>query len=149
MENLPDDDKTVTVSPDRLYARKHNPFVSFDRVRNDPERMKRVVDAREFAADVAAGAVPAYAFYTPNLQNDGHTPPGVGPRDYAGEVAYLARWLRGFLDPLLADPGFMKGTLVAVVFDESIPYADNHVYAALLGPMVKPGTVEADRYDHY
>jgi hypothetical protein len=43
----------------------------------------------------------------------------------------------------------MKGTLVVVNFDESLPHADNHVYAALLGDMVKPGTVEPDRYDHY
>jgi hypothetical protein len=55
----------------------------------------------------------------------------------------------GLLEPLLANAAFMKGTLVVVTFDESLPYADNHDYTALLGEMVKAGTVERDRYDHY
>src|ERR1700722_10582402 len=34
MEDLPDD-KTVCISADRLYFRKHNPFVSFNSVRTN------------------------------------------------------------------------------------------------------------------
>ena len=148
MQNLPAD-KAASRSTDGLYARKHNPFVSFDTIRGNPERLARVVDAHELDADLRSGQVPAYAWYTPNLQNDGHSPPGAAAGQYTQEVDYLARWLEGFLTPLLASPAFMKGTLVVVTFDESIPYADNHVYTTLLGDMVDPGTVVPDRFDHY
>jgi hypothetical protein len=148
LENLPED-KSAAVSADRLYFRKHNPFVSFDTIRQDPARLARIVDAAELQADVCAGTLPDYAWYTPNIQNDGHSPPGLADGAYAAEVDYLARWLEGFLSPLLANPTFMSKTLVVVTFDESVPYDDNHVYTTLLGEMVPPGTVVADRFDHY
>src|SRR5262245_6572646 len=34
MENLPEDQKSICVSDDGLYFRKHNPFVSFNNIRN-------------------------------------------------------------------------------------------------------------------
>jgi hypothetical protein len=148
LEDLPDD-KSISVSADGLYYRKHNPFISFDGIRNDPERLARVVNARELDADLQSGRVPQYAWYTPNIQNDGHSPPGVPPGQYTQDVDFLARWLEGFLTPLLASPAFMKGTLVVITFDESVPYADNHVYTTLLGDMVAAGTVVPDRFDHY
>jgi hypothetical protein len=45
--------------------------------------------------------------------------------------------------------GVTHPSLAVVVFDESIPCADNYVYCALLGDMVKAETIEADHYDHY
>jgi hypothetical protein len=39
MEDLPEDQKAVCISADRLYFRKHNPFVSFKSVRNNPGRL--------------------------------------------------------------------------------------------------------------
>jgi phospholipase C len=149
MEDLPEGDKAVCISADRLYFRKHNPFVSLNSVRNDPARLAKVVNAGRLRADIDGGTLPQFCWYTPNIHNDGHSPPGSTPAHRWSGVTALSRWLQGFLEPLLADPGFMKGTLVVVTFDESIPYEDNHVYTALLGPMVKPGTVEGDRYDHY
>jgi hypothetical protein len=149
MEDLPEDDKAVCISADRLYFRKHDPFVSLNNIREDPERLAKIVNARRLQDDLDAGNLPQFCWYTPNIQNDGHSPPDASPLHRWNGVEFLSRWLRGFLEPLLANPGFMKGTLVVVNFDESLPHADNHVYAALLGDMVKPGTVEPDRYDHY
>ncbi len=149
MEDLPEDDKAVCISADKLYFRKHNPFVSLNNVRNNPERLARIVNAKRLRDDLAAGSVPEFCWYTPNIQNDGHSPPDASPLQRWNGVEFLSQWLQGFLEPLLANSGFMKGTLVVVNFDESLPHADNHVYAALLGEMVKPGTVEPDRYDHY
>jgi acid phosphatase len=149
MEDLPEDDKAVCVSADRLYFRKHNPFVSLNNIRNDPARLARVVNAKQLQADLDGGNLPQFCWYTPNIQNDGHSPPDASPLHRWNGVEFLSQWLRRFLEPLLANYGFMKGTLVVVTFDESLPHADNHAYTALLGDMVKPGTVEADRYDHY
>ena len=149
MEGLPEDDKAVCISSDRLYYRKHNPFVSFNGVRDDPARLANVVNADRLAADLDGGPLPQYCWYTPNIQNDGHTPPDSTPNRRPDGVAFLSHWLRGFLEPLLADPRFMTGTLVVVTFDESVPYEDNHIYTTLRGSMVNAGSVEADPYDHY
>jgi hypothetical protein len=149
MENLPTDNKAVAVSADGLYWRKHNPFISVNNIRTNPARLARVVPADQLAADVAADTLPQYAWFTPNIQNDGHSPPGVQPGNHAAEVAFLSHWLEGFLPPLLQDPRFLRGTLVVVTFDESIPHANNQVYTTLLGDMVQAGSVEAGTYNHY
>jgi len=147
IEDLPQ--KSKAIATQGLYCRKHNPFVSFNNIRNDPARLAKVVNASLLLTDVSNNKLPQFCWYTPNIQNDGHSPPNVKPSDFAGSVTYLSKWLRGFLSPLLDNPNFNNGTLTVVTFDESIPYADNHVYTTLLGSMVKPGTTENERYTHY
>lgn len=150
MEDMPESDKAVHISKNRLYFRKHNPFVSFNNVRNNPARLEKIVNARHLQEDVKKNALPQFSWYTPNIQHDGHSPPDdFQPTNPLRHVNFIAQWLEGFLPPLLAEPKFAQGTLVAVIFDESIPHADNHVYAALLGDMVKPNTVESEMYNHY
>jgi acid phosphatase len=138
IEDLPTSDKLT--SKQGLYARKHNPFVSFTTVSGNTTRLARVVDGNEFAADRAGGSLPQFCWYTPNIRNDGHTP---------HSIANAGTWLKTFLEPLVADTEFMRETLVVVTFDERLPDADNHVYAVLLGPGATPGTVDTTRYDHY
>jgi hypothetical protein len=148
MEDLPENNKAVKSKGQ--YVRKHNPFISFDRVRNDPKRLAKIVNAKQLAIDLKNDELPQYSWYTPNLQNDGHTPPAnFEPNIPLRRVDFLAQWLKGFLPPLRQNPKFAKGTLVVVIFDESVPHDDNQVYAVLLGDMVKPGTVESTRFDHY
>lgn len=137
MEDLPAD-KTTCVSG--KYFRKHNPFVSYNNIRLNPKRLANIVNATQLQTDLAADALPQYSWFTPNIKDDGHSPQS---------VTNLAAWLEGFLEPLLKNPKFTRGTMVVVTFDESIPYADNHIYTTLLGGMLQPGTVQADHWDHY
>jgi hypothetical protein len=122
------------------YARKHNPFISFDDVRKVPGRCGKIVNASQLDADVDQGQLPEFSFYTPNQNNDGHDT----------SLGFASSWLRGFLEPKLADPKFMDGTLVVVTFDEGSgdPMSDP-LYAVLLGPMVARGSVDGNRYSHY
>ncbi len=126
-----------------LYARKHNPFISFDNIRTNPARCAKIVNASELAADIAAHRLPAFSFFTPNQNNDGHDRP----------LDVAAQWFQSFVEPKLADPNFASGTLVVIVFDESDAGgngpADNHVYALLLGAKVHAGGSDATRYTHY
>lgn len=148
MEDLPESNKAVKSKG--LYFRKHNPFISFDRVRKDPKRLAKIVNAKQLAIDVKNNELPQYSWYTPNIQNDGHTPPAnFEPNIPNRRVDFLALWLKGFLQPLRKNPNFAKRTLIVVIFDESIPHDDNDVYAVLLGDMVKPSTVESTRFNHY
>jgi hypothetical protein len=135
--------KAAGNSKDGKYTRAHNPFVSFDDIRTNPERCARIVDGERLDADIAAGTLPTFALYAPNKNNDSHDKP----------LSYAARWLRGFLEPKLADPRFMDGTLVVVTFDESGDKSDDPktspIYTVLLGSMIAPGTSDRARYDHY
>ncbi len=119
------------------YARKHVPFLSFPSITSVAARCARIVDSDQFAADLRHP--PAYAFYTPDQKHDGHDT----------GLAYGSGWLKGFLEPLLADTGYMSGTLIVVTFDESRSDAHNHVYTVLLGPMVRPGAQDALPRTHY
>lgn len=119
------------------YARKHVPFLSFRTIQSDPARCVRIVAASQFKRDVASP--PDYALYIPDQDNDGHDT----------GLAYASHWLKGFLEPLLADPAYMKGTLVVVTFDESRTGLFNHIYTVLLGSMVRPGSRNDRRLDHF
>ena len=150
MEDLPEKDKTIARSKNKLYFRKHNPFISFDNIRNNPTRLQKIVNAKQLAADVKNKALPEFCWYTPNIQNDGHSIPDIfEPNNPIRKVDFLANWLKGFLPPLLANPNFSKGTLVVLTFDESLPQNDNHIYTVLLGEMVDPKLVEIERYNHF
>lgn len=125
------------------YVRKHNPFVSFDDVRNNPQRCSKIVNADRLSADIAGGQLPAVSFYVPNENADMHDQP----------LAYGADWLKSFLEPKLMDPRFTDNTLIVITFDEtnsdlSDPAAD-HLYAVLIGPLVRAGTTDSTQYNHY
>jgi len=154
MENLPESDQpkdqAVCVSKDGLYFRKHNPFISFNNIRNNPNRLSKIVNAKQLEMDIKKNALPQYSWYTPNIQNDGHSiPDDFQPNHPERNVNFLAHYLEGFLEPLLKNSKFIKGTLIAVIFDESFQSHDNQVYAALLGDMVEAGTVQSEHYTHF
>lgn len=121
------------------YARKHEPFISFLSVRADAARCGRVKPASAFDQDAAAGALPDYSLFVPDLDDDGHDT-GSG---------HAARWLERVFGPRFDDPEFMKDLLVVVTFDEDGGTKSNRVYTVLLGPGVKPGARSGARYTHY
>jgi hypothetical protein len=132
--------------PDDHYVRRHVPFLSFTSITSEPSLCARIVAAAEFAPT----HLPEYAFYSPNLCNDGH---GDFKHPCAGQSDLLAmteNWLKSFLNPILEDRIAMKGTLIVLTFDESDALDHNHIYAAFLGDMVGKGYQTDDRcYDHY
>jgi hypothetical protein len=60
------------VSSTGNYARKHNPFVSYANIQQNPARMARIVDFSQFAQDLASNNVPDFAWITPDLCHDMH-----------------------------------------------------------------------------
>jgi acid phosphatase len=127
-----------------LYARKHFPFLSFKQFHDHPELCAHIRNLKWFRADSLAG----YTFIAPNLDNDGHDT----------SLPTAVKWLRGFLNPLLANPGVMDSTLIVVTFDESASTVrqsvlgskkPNVIYTVLLGNMVKAGTRSNVAYSHF
>jgi len=78
MEDLPAD-KLARFGPERsdgteisLYAKKHNPFVLFDDVKNNPARMAKVQDYSQLGADLNKKRAPQFVWISPNQCNDMH-----------------------------------------------------------------------------
>ena len=55
-----------------LYAKKHNPFVLFDDIKNNPARMANVKDYSQLSADLNGHAAPRFVWITPNQCHDMH-----------------------------------------------------------------------------
>ncbi|KAH6872079.1 phosphoesterase family-domain-containing protein [Thelonectria olida] len=125
------------------YVRKHDPLSSYDIISNNSTRMARIKNFTSFEQDLAGRNLPQWAFFTPNIRNDGHDT----------GLAFAGRWLHEWLGPLLGNEYFMNGTLIVVTFDETkqddIP---NKVFTVLLGGAVHPsvrGTTDNMYYNHY
>lgn len=56
----------------QLYVSKHNPFVLFNDIRNNPARLSHVKPYSQFSADLAANRVPDFVWITPNQCHDMH-----------------------------------------------------------------------------
>lgn len=153
----------VDASP---YYVRHNPFASFASIVQNQARWRHIEDESALFSDLLNGTFPEYAWFTPNIWNDGHYLDGLHqeakPRA-PGLVDQLARWLEGFFDRLRF-PGprshLPPRTLVVVTFDEAdyeatweednaSPYdGPNQAYTVLLGDTIRPG-VEEEGYNHY
>ncbi|SPN99493.1 related to Acid phosphatase [Cephalotrichum gorgonifer] len=125
------------------YVRKHNPLITYDSVSKNSTRLERIKSLADFDHDLSNNMLPQWAFFAPDIKNDGHDT-GIG---------YGARWLRGWLEPLLKNDHFMNGTLVIVTFDEDGSYDKiNRVYTVLLGGAIDPalrGTTDSMYFNHY
>ncbi len=121
------------------YVRKHTPFLSFLQVQTQPAECSHIVNAAEFDKDRLTVNLPAYAFYVPNLNNDGHD---TGAK-------YADNWLSNTFSKTFSDEQIMKHALFVIVFDEDDYNGDNRVYAAFVGAGVKAGVESKHRYDHY
>lgn len=163
---------SFTPEDDYPYVIKHNPFSSFADILNTEARWRNVCNESDFWTDVLNGTLPEYAWFTPNMWNDGHYLDGLNgapPDDPENLNALLldqsSKWLRGFFEKLRfpgPDSFLPKGTLVVITFDEadyeaydpsfsaynSIYDGPNQIYTVLLGDMITPG-VETEGFNHY
>ena len=125
-----------------LYLKHHNPFSYFTDVVNNPAQAANLVPFTQFAADLAANALPTFSFVVPNADDDAHD----------GTLAAADSWLQANISPLLASTQFQKDGLLIIVFDESeltdLTHIGGHVPAVLVGPDVKKGYQSVTFYQH-
>jgi len=157
---------SLTPANDFPYVIKHNPFSSFKNIQDNPQRWQKIVNEEQFWRDVITQNLPEYAWFTPNMWNDGHYTVGthVDPKERAPAlVDQAAQWLEDFFADLSfpgPDSRLPDNTLVVVTFDESdfmqvfdankkYTYdGPNQIYTVLLGDGIKPG-VRFEAYNHY
>jgi acid phosphatase len=99
-----------------------------------------VVPLKQLSADLAANRLPSFSLVVPNLCHDMHD----------CSVATGDAWLGGFVKPLLKSPRLAQSAIF-VVFDEPPGYKPGTalVPALALGPLVVPGSTDADPTSHY
>ncbi len=130
------------------YRQKHNPFIYFDNIRNNPARCAKIVPFTQFASDVSANTVPDFAWITPNMCNDGHDCP----------ASTTDAWLRTVVPQITGSPAWRDNGVLFITFDESekadengcCQYAQGGRLATLvISPLGKPGFRSSIGYDHY
>jgi phosphatidylinositol-3-phosphatase len=68
----PTADDPVAGVPAQLYAAKHNGFLNFRNVQQDPARAAEIVDFNVLYRDLSSGEAPNFAHIVPNQCNDMH-----------------------------------------------------------------------------
>ncbi len=160
------DDLTNRAEAADQYADRHNPFIYFHSVIDDPVRCNvhvvplGTVDVKP-RGDVFAGhlhddlatlaSTPNFMFVTPNLCNDGHDATCVGTNIEGGKVGGLEgadMWLKHYMPMIFASPAYQDGSLLVVLtFDEAsntdaraCPNVDQSTCGSPTGPNVSnPG----------
>ena len=162
-------DRTNHAALKDRYADKHDPFVYFHSIIDDPAYCgAHVVPLDELDADLkTAAATPNYAFITPDLCHDGHNAPcrNGEPGGLVSADAFLRTWV----PRITASPAFRRDGVLIVTFDEGtdgkaccgeqpLPGGPKpgmygpgggRIGAVVLSPFVKPGTVSDRPYNHY
>ncbi len=122
------------------YTRKHAPFISFNNVRTNPARCAKITNDSTFLKDWKDGKLPAFTFYSPHMDNDGHD----------SSIDFAADWFKGaFLDEIQKTPSMLADTLLIVTYDEGAHFGANQVYTVLLGAGAKAGLKVTDQLSHY
>lgn len=102
------------------YAQKHNPFVYFTDIRNNPARCAaHVVPFTSFWSDLSNSTLPNYVWITPNLCNDMH--------DCATSVGDA--WLASVVPQILASAAWRNGGALFITWDEGysgLGYGDSY-----------------------
>lgn len=92
------------------YAKKHNPFLYFDQVRNDPAQCNRDQPFSAFYPALDAARLPAFSLVVPNLCDDGHD----------CSLSRSDAWVGGFAAHVTGSAWFHGGGVLLVTYDEGV-----------------------------
>lgn len=111
-------DHTNAATAKDQYADKHNPFVYFHSIIDDPFYCGRhIVNLDRLVNDLQdARTTPNFAFITPNLCHDGHDAPCKNGEP--GGLLSADAFLRVWVPRILAAPAFRQDGLLVITFDE-------------------------------
>ncbi|MGH3497981.1 MAG: alkaline phosphatase family protein [Nocardioidaceae bacterium] len=137
MQTLPANklDRFAPSSADALYAKKHNPFVLFDDVINNPDRMADVKPYTQLAGDLNSRHAPQFVWITPNQCNDMHggvydaiaghpeTPcPYGSTKDDPNDAALKHKadeFVKGAVTTIMSSRAWTKRSAIVIITDEN------------------------------
>jgi len=129
------------------YAMKHNPFMYYTDIRNNPARCAaHVVPFTQFSTDLRNGTVPNFVWITPNMCNDMHDC-SVGTGD---------AWLRSVVPTITGSAAFRTGGVLFITWDEGASNAGccgdssgGQVATLVISPRSIPGLRSRTAENHY
>jgi len=166
-ESIPQPGSTVDVWPASgpragLYAVKHNGFMAFKSVQDDPRRTARIVGFDALERDIAADALPNFAQIVPDQCDDMHG--RASCRDGTELVKRADATLGRIVKQIMATP-MWKGAqncAIVVTFDEDggdslnlnswlakLPSAGGWIATIVITNHGPRGLTDATAYDHY
>jgi phosphatidylinositol-3-phosphatase len=137
MEDLPANklDRFWPDSSNPLYAKKHNPFVLFDDIKNNPARMDHVRDYSQLSTDLNGSHAPRFVWISPNQCHDMHggvygtvahhpeTPcPYGSTKDDPNDAALKAKadsFVRRAVDTIRGSRAWTSHSAIVIVTDEN------------------------------
>ncbi|KPV51364.1 hypothetical protein SE17_21605 [Kouleothrix aurantiaca] len=131
-----------------LYRQKHNPFIYYNSIRNDPARCSNIVPFTQFDKDLSANTLPNYSWITPNMCNSTHDC-AMGEGD---------KWLKTWVSKITASPAWRDNGVLFITYDEGdvddksgcCQHAEGgHIATLVVSPLVKPGYRSPYSYSHY
>lgn len=172
-------DNTQSATASDQYATRHDPFMYFHSIIDDQAYCdQHVVNLYDdFVNDLKSiDTTPQFSFITPNLCNDGHDSSCADGE--VGGLIGINRFLKEWVPVIMKSAAYQRDGLLIVVYDESTNSASNssdmdaccgesgsgwqaffqpgilgpgggRVGAVVLSPFVAPGTVSAQKYNHY
>jgi hypothetical protein len=103
------------------YATRHNGFVYFHAIIDEPSCKTNVVNLTDLETDLKKVATTRNVnFITPNVCNDGHDAPCVNKQP--GGLVSANEWLRKWVPLITESPAFKKDGLLVINFDEGGPF---------------------------
>lgn len=121
---------------DGRYLVRHVPATYYLDIRQDCARWAVPMGEPTSGAlhdDVAAGALPAFGFLTPDACNDMH---GASPCP-ANRVANGDHWLQGWLPSILAGADYQAGRLTVIITWDEGTGTDNHIPTLVISPTTR------------
>jgi len=126
-------------SINNLYYRKHNPFMSFSLIRNNPTRCQNIVPATQLQQDINSNSLADFIYYTPNMNNDAHD----------RNLDFGANFLNGWIKQYMTQESFAKDTLFLFTYDEDEYIEGNKVPAVILGQWSSPKSQIEGNWNHF
>jgi acid phosphatase len=90
------------------YAKKHNPFIYFDHIRNDRAQCNRDQPFGAFYPALDGARLPTYSLVVPNLCDDGHS----------CSLAHSDSWVGAFSAHVTGSDWFRRGGVLIITYDE-------------------------------
>ena len=116
----------------QLYARKHNPFISFTSISGNPARCANIKDFTSF--DPAAGD---FELIVPDQSNDMHN----------GSTTQGDTFLSGFVPQILQSDAWRQDGVLFIVWDEAD--GGDQVPLLVISSKTAAGFQSSTMYDHY
>jgi len=110
-----------------LYVRRHNPFMQYPDIFNNPAQADKVVPLTQLTTDLANNAVPQFSWITPNICNDMHGGAGACPYPTTTPPTTAAQttlykdgdnFLKAWVTKIMSSKAWTGNSAIFVTWDE-------------------------------